>query len=685
MKLRLLYGAVLLATLLSGLGFYPITNEDAWISFKYARNLADGYGLVSNPEDNHQEGYSNLSLVLLLAASKALFNIDIVHAAKGIGLLSLLGLLLLTPAIVRLLLTAFTQSAVFLAESQREHLKRHDKAYFHGLSLLIMLSIGASQYLAWWATQGLETLLYAFTVWIILYLTLKVIVTQQPQSLYSIAFWSFISANTRPEGLMNFFVAGGLIFLSALLERRLFIIPYVLKSTALFLGGIIGILLFKACYFGDILANPTYVKLAIAGTGSPYTYLTDYLTVKGGAFTGLIIGACFGSVLSMLFLWHRTQLYIVITLILLSFLGSQLFFINYAGGDYMFYSRFIITHYPILILWIFWSILLACFIFFRQPKPYSLIGAPLLITGLLLWSASQEKLHLPRWYQLNFISPNKIHQAHHTGYHANVEKLSKVMTNEPGYYALSEFGYIPYHVAAKGLDIIGLNQSEIARNFKSYSMEEVFYANRDFILSKKPVQIILPRAYRIEDEHIYIDPAIDLFFRPYLESDFFKQYYDTDIFEMGGSQEAWIHGHWNGRFTSTHRIAVGDTAYYAQLMHGFYIEPTQIWSAPDARVLLKRRPQDKFINLEGYSPDLAAYPDQKNQLEIRINDAAVADKLFASQTLTQAGPFHFKVLLDDLLFREEDTLITLRGSQHTAPTDQRRLSYLFQAIYFSAE
>src|SRR5262245_49795700 len=41
--------------------------DDAFISFRYARNLSDGSGLVWNP-DERVEGYTNFSWVLLLAA-----------------------------------------------------------------------------------------------------------------------------------------------------------------------------------------------------------------------------------------------------------------------------------------------------------------------------------------------------------------------------------------------------------------------------------------------------------------------------------------------------------------------------------------------------------------------------------------------------------------------------------------
>src|SRR4051794_35154349 len=43
----------------------PQMVDDAYISFRYARNLADGFGLVFNPGEQ-VEGFSNLLWTLLL-------------------------------------------------------------------------------------------------------------------------------------------------------------------------------------------------------------------------------------------------------------------------------------------------------------------------------------------------------------------------------------------------------------------------------------------------------------------------------------------------------------------------------------------------------------------------------------------------------------------------------------------
>ena len=46
---------------------WPFTTDDAYITFRYGRNLAEGAGLTWNPTGPMVEGYSNFLYVLLSA------------------------------------------------------------------------------------------------------------------------------------------------------------------------------------------------------------------------------------------------------------------------------------------------------------------------------------------------------------------------------------------------------------------------------------------------------------------------------------------------------------------------------------------------------------------------------------------------------------------------------------------
>ncbi|MGB0639809.1 MAG: hypothetical protein ACPGTU_10780, partial [Myxococcota bacterium] len=77
-----------------GLSFGPCTQDDAFISFRYAENLATGSGLVYNSGE-YVEGFTNLSWTLLLAGVMSV-GMEPVTASTLMGLMALVWLVLVT-------------------------------------------------------------------------------------------------------------------------------------------------------------------------------------------------------------------------------------------------------------------------------------------------------------------------------------------------------------------------------------------------------------------------------------------------------------------------------------------------------------------------------------------------------------------------------------------------------------
>ena len=71
--------------------FWFVT-DDAFISFRYARNLSEGYGLVFNPGFERVEGYSNFLWVLVLAGFHALGVApeSVSHVVGGFSVIAIL-------------------------------------------------------------------------------------------------------------------------------------------------------------------------------------------------------------------------------------------------------------------------------------------------------------------------------------------------------------------------------------------------------------------------------------------------------------------------------------------------------------------------------------------------------------------------------------------------------------------
>ena len=92
-------GPLLVAALLAAFALYSYhawlygtwINDDAGISFTYARNLAEGHGLVLNPGGERVEGYSNPAWVFLLALAIKLGLFDPVLTPKALAAAFTLG------------------------------------------------------------------------------------------------------------------------------------------------------------------------------------------------------------------------------------------------------------------------------------------------------------------------------------------------------------------------------------------------------------------------------------------------------------------------------------------------------------------------------------------------------------------------------------------------------------------
>ncbi len=101
---RWLLAIVVLSLIPVGLGlwFGRCTQDDAFISFRYAQNFIEGHGLVFNPLFEHAgtrvEGFTNLLWTLLIATAMAA-GLDPVPTSMALGTLSAAGAVALTAAL----------------------------------------------------------------------------------------------------------------------------------------------------------------------------------------------------------------------------------------------------------------------------------------------------------------------------------------------------------------------------------------------------------------------------------------------------------------------------------------------------------------------------------------------------------------------------------------------------------
>lgn len=137
-----LLGLLIAAALLGvAVRTYWFLTDDAFISFRYARNWAEGYGLVFNPGAERVEGYSNFLWVVLLAAGVKL-GIAAERAAPWLSAAATAAVWLGTFWCGRRLVGAAGRSWTWVAP--------------------LVLAVNRS--FAVWATSGLETRLFELLV-----------------------------------------------------------------------------------------------------------------------------------------------------------------------------------------------------------------------------------------------------------------------------------------------------------------------------------------------------------------------------------------------------------------------------------------------------------------------------------------------------------------------------------------
>jgi len=234
---------------------YRFLADDAFISFRYARNLARGAGLVFNPGEAPVEGYTNFLWVLMLAGMDRL-GLPPERAAQALSLLA--------------------TAALWCAVSWWAWRRARDPAGVW-TALMPPLMLAGCRSIAVWSTSGLETRLFealiliGFMRWI-----MEVQALREGRPRRSVATWLFaLAALTRPDGILlgGTALAVGAVWLAreralnpAWLARAL--IPF-----ALLVGGH---LIFRLSYYGEWLPNTWYAKVHGTWWSSGASYLTAF-------------------------------------------------------------------------------------------------------------------------------------------------------------------------------------------------------------------------------------------------------------------------------------------------------------------------------------------------------------------------------------------------------------------------
>jgi len=153
--------------------------DDAFISFRYVRNLLAGHGLVFNPGE-YVEGYTNFLWILELAAIWGIFGIRPEHAAPWLSVVYTVG----------------TVAVTLLWIARLPSLQSRRLTGWMALGLLC----SSATFAVWTSAGGLET--RQFTFFVVLAVVCLTLDRKGGGGLIAASLSLAAAELTRPEGLM---------------------------------------------------------------------------------------------------------------------------------------------------------------------------------------------------------------------------------------------------------------------------------------------------------------------------------------------------------------------------------------------------------------------------------------------------------------------------------------------------
>ncbi|MDI6644640.1 MAG: hypothetical protein QME14_06220 [Methanobacteriaceae archaeon] len=437
---------------------WNFTVDDAFISLRYALNLAEGHGIVWNIGELPTEGYSNFLWVLIVASTIKL-SFDPVISTKILGLLSLIGIIYLYWLICK--------------DSLNQNLKT--PAFIIGSFFLLINPATAIH-----AVSGLETMFYSFIMLCVIYIVYKFISTLEKQYLWFLSLFALLSSLLRPESILFSLALIFLIYIFTIQKDVNLFKDRIKYFSPIFFVYILPLgiyMLFRLLYFNDLLPLPFYVKTVTHGSlYDGLYYLSE--AIKYLAPFLILIFIIIASKLETL--WSakegtyfklRILIITVFTVIIsanLLYLFSSLY-MNFAQRFY--YPSFVLIYILTGILLIILIKEIINSISNQKLRKYVKITGFIVVALLLLsnLSFSQDYLYL-----------RQCSQSFPLSYVAIGTGMESFSSNNLTFASI-DAGSMPYFSRWNHVDMVGLNDRFIAKNG---------VATLDYIKKKNPQLII---------------------------------------------------------------------------------------------------------------------------------------------------------------------------------------------------
>jgi arabinofuranosyltransferase len=424
--------------------------DDAYISFRYGKNLMLGHGLVYNPGE-YVEGYTNFLWTVITAPFTVSKIIDVsVFATVFCLLISLLNI-------------------SFLAKLSRLFVQ--DFELFKAILILVpSVFLALDNSIAFWGIGGMEFPMYTFFILGMVYSYFKI--NDHPKHIYLIILNLILCTLTRPEGNMIF-----AIFIIHFILYRKYINDFKKHFVKIILFYSLFCLLyygFKYFYYGQIIPNTFYAK-----------GVTDLRMniVLGTKYLALCIGTRLYLFIFIAFIPFKQSFKRFKESFLLIFVIVYIIYIVAVGGDWMIANRFFVPILPLLYI-----LSIIGFIHFliklqninkSLEKTLSLGRKMLVGLCILLFAVT---LSLLEYKQLIIKDDNAKYEEHWSMF----GKWLKMNVPPETIIAVGPAGKIPYYSELYTIDMWGLNNAYIAKTESKRLHAGHKKFDFDYVLSLKP-------------------------------------------------------------------------------------------------------------------------------------------------------------------------------------------------------
>ncbi len=395
--------------------------DDAFITLRYARNIALGAGPVFNVGDR-VEGFSNPLLTFLLAAvQRAVPDPEWpIALARLIGVAASAGTLLVLSRL-------------------------RDARGTPGLALALALTATTTS-VALWAVAGLETSLYGLLI--VGAMAMAIARARSKPATLGLGFLLAAIVLSRPEGVLP----ATALYVARLLDPATR--DDVRGHARIALAGVlpvVGYLAFRWTYYGEWLPNTFYAKHRppVTSIRAGARYLFDFVVLNGGWLLYLP---------APLALWHprgRRSARLAFGVLL-----AYAPFIFFAGGDYLNHHRFIAPVVPLIALltglgWERAVSILTTVCRRRWPATpvHALTSTGLALAWLLLLVPTVR----------NTMEERHSHYVNAVPYYSTIGRVVGAVVPTNWTVAVHDIGAIGWYGNTRVLDLFGLVDRSIAR------------------------------------------------------------------------------------------------------------------------------------------------------------------------------------------------------------------------------